>query len=152
MIKSEVKLWLHSGVLLKVTFSHTQTESELFLLSCSHIFFSLSEPRGIQLLSSQRAQRKLSQATNCLAGCCICLAECRADEVTEQMLVLCVHVCVRVNTVSLDGSINIECTIIVAEPLLETVSYCMNEEVNSLYSDLIGHREYSKNLIGRTIS
>lgn len=36
---------------------------------------------------------------------------------------------VRVNTVSFDGSINIECTVIVAEPLLETVAYCMKEEV-----------------------
>lgn len=46
-----------------------------FLLSCSHIFLALSEPGWTQLLSSQRAQRKLSQAANCLAGCCICSAE-----------------------------------------------------------------------------
>lgn len=63
---------------------------------------------------------------------------------------VCVCVCVVIPC--LDGIINIECTIIVAEPLLETVSYCMNEEVNSLYSNLIGHREYSRNLIGGPIS
>lgn len=28
-----------------------------------------------------------------------------------------------------DGSINIDCAVMVAEPLLETVAYCMNEEV-----------------------
>lgn len=151
MIESEVELRLYSVVLLKVTFSLTDWVRAVFTLLFTH-FFPHSEPRGTQLLSSQRAQRKLSQATNCLAGCCICSAESRADEVTEQMLVVCVHVCVRVNTVSLDGGINIERTVIVAEPLLETVSCCMNEEVNSLYSDLIGHREFSKNLIGGTIS
>lgn len=45
------------------------------------------------------------------------------------MLAACTCACARVNTASLDGSINIECTVIVAEPLLETVAYCMNEEV-----------------------
>lgn len=42
---------------------------------------------------------------------------------------MCARARVRVDTTSLDGSINIECAVIVAEPLLETVSYCMNEEV-----------------------
>lgn len=139
-------------MLLKVTFSHTHGLSESCFYSFVHTFFFLSEPRGTQLLSSQRAQRKLSQATNCLAGCCICSAESRADEVTEQMPFVCVCTSVCVVIPCLDGSINIECTIIVAEPLLETVSYCMNEEVNSLYSNLIGHRECSRNLIGGPIS
>lgn len=65
---------------------------------------------------------------------------------------VCARTCVRVLIPCLDGSINIECTIIVAEPLLHTVSYCMNEEVNSLSSNLIGHREDSRDLIGGSIS
>lgn len=64
-----------------------------FFSSCSHILLLSPEPGWTQLLPSEGAQRKSSQAANCLAGLCICSAESKADDVTEQMCVFA-RVCV----------------------------------------------------------
>lgn len=138
-------------VLLKVPFSQPGTQRALFLPSCSHIFFSPpSKPGWTQLLSSQGAQRKLSQAANWLAellhlfireqSWCRCLLRARACA------------CVRVNTVSLGGSINIECTVIVAELLLRPLHIAWMRKWNSLNCNPIGQRKHSRNLIGGSVS
>lgn len=94
--------------LLTGTHAHTSTSPaahvyiwtlpQIFFPRCSHILLLSPKSGWTQLLPSEEAQRKSLQAANCPAGLCICLAEGRADDVTEQMCVcpcVCGWVCVR---------------------------------------------------------
>lgn len=98
----------------------SQTRWALFLSSCSHIFFLFPNPCGPSCSPHRGFKKSYHRQLIAWQAVTTLPQESIADDVIEQMFVVCV---------SSDGSINIDRAVIVVEPLLETVAYCMNEEV-----------------------